>query len=149
MLRYYKFFSLAVMVTAVWKDLMIRYPLRTVAVLSASAFAVAGIGLAAATTASAVTIKSGPTANYISFDDLAEEHFDVIDNLADQVNDALPGEEEWAFAVNKRGPRSAIGIWNPAARPQNSLMVECDPEVDTWDSYLHGSCSGNEESLRP
>ncbi|MCA1007223.1 hypothetical protein LCL87_15975 [Rhodococcus hoagii] len=140
---------MSVMVTAVWKDLMIRFPLRTVTVLSASAFAVAGIGLASATTASAVTIESGPTANYISFEDLAEGHFNVIDNLTDQINDALPGEEEWVFAVNKRGPRSVIGIWNPATRSQNTLMVECDPTVDTWDSYLRGSCSGNEESLLP
>lgn len=135
------------MVTVVWKDLMIRFTRRTIAVLSASAFAVAGIGLAAPATASAATIASGPTANYISFEDLAEGHFDVIDNVADQINDALPGEEEWVFAVNKRGPRSAVGVWNPATRSQNTLMVECDPAVDTWDSYLRGSCSGNEESL--
>jgi hypothetical protein len=136
------------MATVVGKDLMIRFTRRSVAVVSASAFAVAGIGLAAPATASAVpVIESAPTAQYVTFDDLAEEHFDVIDTLADQINDAIPGEEEWVFAVNKRGPRSAVGIWDPARAPRNSLAVECDPEVDTWASYLKGSCSGNEESL--
>lgn len=128
---------------------MIRFTRRTVAVVSASAFAAAGIGLAAPATASAVPqIRSAPGAQYVTFDDLAEHHFDAIDNLADQINDVIPGEEVVVFAVNKRGPRSAIGIWDPARRSPNSLMVECDPEVDTWESYLAGSCQGNEESLR-
>lgn len=123
---------------------------RTIAVVSASAFAAAGIGLAAPATASAgPVIKTAPTANYLSFGDLADEHFDVIDTVAEQINDAIPGEEEWVFAVNKRGPRSAIGIWDPARRSSNALMVECDPSVDTWESYLAGSCNGNEESLLP
>lgn len=127
-----------------------RFTRRTIAVVSASAFAVAGIGLVAPATASAgPLIKTAPGAQYVSFGDLADHHFDTIDTLADQLNDAIPGEEEWVFAVNKRGPRSAIGIWEPARRSQNALMVECDPAVDTWESYLAGSCNGNEESLLP
>lgn len=124
-----------------------RFARRTLAVVSATAFAAAGIGLAAPATASAVPqIKSAPGAQYLSFDDLAVSQFDTIDNLADQINDAIPGEEEVVFVVNKRGPRSAIGIWDPA-RPKLSFAVECDPETDTWESYLRGSCQGNEDSL--
>ncbi len=126
---------------------MIPSARRALAVLSATAFATAGIGLAAPATASAVPeIKTLNGARYLSFDDLADHHFDAIDNLADQLNEFIPGDEEVVFAVNKRGPRSAIGIFSPI-RSQNSLMVECDPEVDTWASYLAGSCNGNEDSL--
>lgn len=125
---------------------MIPSARRALAVFSATGFAAASIGLAAPATASAVEIKTLNGAQYIAFDDLADHHFDAIDNLADQLNDFIPGEEEVVFAVNKRGPRSAIGIFSPI-RSQNSLMVECDPEVDTWESYLAGSCNGNEDSL--
>ena len=126
---------------------MNRVHRRTLAAVSATAFAVAGIGLAAPATASAApVIKTAPTANYVSFSDIHEDHLAAIDALADQINDVLPGEEEVVFVVNKRGPRSAIGIWDPA---RISLMVECDPEVDTWESFLAGSCQGNEESLLP
>lgn len=126
---------------------MTRFARRTVAAVSASAFAAAGLALAAPATASAVpAVASAPTAQYVTFDDLAEHHFEAIDALADRINEAIPGEEEVVFVVNKRGPRSAVGIWDPT-RSRNSLAVECDPEVDTWESYLAGSCSGNEHLL--
>lgn len=129
---------------------MTPFTRRALATVSATAFAAAGIGLAAPATASAVPeIKAVPGAHYLSFDDLADHHFGAIDNVADQINDVLPGEEEVVFVVNKRGPRSAIGIWDPARQAQNSLMVECDPAVDTWESYLAGSCNGNEDTLLP
>lgn len=126
---------------------MNRFVRRTLASVSATAFAAAGLGLAAPATASAAPVlKSAPTATYISFSDIHEDLFAAIDGLGEQINGVIPGDEEVVFVVNKRGPRSAIGIWDPARSP-NSLMVECDPAVDTWESYLAGSCNGNEESL--
>lgn len=138
------------MATVFWKVLMNRFTRRTLAAVSATAFAAAGIALAAPATASAgPVIKTAPNAKYVSFSDIHEDHFAAIDTVADQINDFLPGDEEVVFVANKRGPRSAIGIWDRARTPGNTLMVECDPETDTWSSYLAGSCSGNEESLLP
>lgn len=118
---------------------------RALAVASAAVFAGASLAVAAPA-ASAIQIKSVGQAHYVSVDDLAPHEFDAIDNAADQINDLLPGEEEIVFVVNKRGPKSAIGIWNPN---RITLAVECDPETDTWESMLRGMCSGNEEALLP
>ncbi|MDV8001007.1 hypothetical protein [Rhodococcus sp. IEGM 1408] len=113
---------------------------------SAAVFAGAGLTLAAPAASAAPEIKSVSTATYVSVSDLGQAEFDAIDALADQINDVIPGDEEIVFVVNQRGPRSAIGLFTPG-RSQNALMVECDPEVDTWASYLAGSCQGNEETL--
>ncbi|WP_291082422.1 hypothetical protein [Dietzia sp. UBA5065] len=121
-----------------------RRALAAAAVLGMTA---GGLALAGPATASAVPrVETVSGATYVSFDDLPSWQFDSVEDVADEVNRILPGEEEVVFAVNKRGPRSAIGVFAPR-RSGISLAVECDPEVDTWDSYLGGSCSGNEESL--
>lgn len=119
---------------------------RAFAVVATLGIAAGGLTLAAPTASALPQIKSFSGATYVSFDDIAPAHFDAIDDLAERVNRIAPGEEDVVFAVEKKGPRSAVGVFDPN-RPAPSLMVECDPAVDTWESYLRGSCSGNEDSL--
>lgn len=126
---------------------MNRSPRRVLAIASATAFAGAGLALSAPAASAQPAFTEVGDGRYLSVDDLGQAEFNAIDTIADQLNGVIPGEEEIFFVVNKPGPRTAIGIWSPARQAQNSLQVECDPEVDTWESYLHGSCNGNEDAL--
>jgi hypothetical protein len=120
------------------------------ALATAAALGITGgaLALTAPAASAAPQIKTVSGATYVSFSDLAASQFHVIRRFTEQVNEIVPGDEEVVFAVDKSGPRSAVGLFNPI-RPGISLAVECDPAVDTWESYLAGSCSGNEESLLP
>ena len=119
---------------------------RTLAATAAFGMAAGALALAAPAASAMPEIKTVAGATYVSFDDLAPDQFAAIDDAADEINRILPGEDEVVFAVDKKGPRSAIGIFAPRG-PGISLAVECDPDVDTWESYLAGSCQGNEEYL--
>ena len=120
---------------------------RALVAVSATAFAAAGLGLAAPATASAAPrVETVSGATYVSFADLAPGQLDTVEDLAERVNQIFPGEQEAVFVIDRKGPRSAIGVYGPY-RGGISLAVECDPAVDTWESHLAGSCQGNEESL--
>ncbi|MCZ4539640.1 hypothetical protein O4090_10120 [Dietzia kunjamensis] len=120
---------------------------RTLAAVSATAFAAAGLGLAVPATATAAPrVETVSGATYVSFDDLAPGQLDTVEDLAEQVNLIFPGDQEVVFVIDRKGPRSAIGVYGPS-RGGISLAVECDPAVDTWEPHLAGSCQGNEESL--
>lgn len=128
-----------------------HFTLRSTLAAAAAGMAAGALALAAPAASAASAMPESKTvsgATYVSFDDLAPNQFDAIDDAAEQINRILPGEDEVVFAVDKKGPRSAVGIFAPRG-PGISLAVECDPAVDTWESYLAGSCNGNEESLLP
>ena len=97
---------------------------RALAAVSATAFAAAGLGLAApaaATAAPRVETVSGAT--YVSFDDLAPGQLDTVEDLAEQMNLIFPGDQEVVFVIDRKGVIRYIDVHDINKRPPLEALI--------------------------